>query len=52
MTMTGHLSKVSTKRLTVPLLDAKTIAGLFVHVIRKSPCVRGATVTIMHSCAA
>ncbi len=50
--MTGHLSEVSTKKPTAPLLDAKTIAGLFVHVIRKSPCVRGVSATIMHSCVA
>ncbi len=35
-----------------PLLDAKTGAELIVHLIRKSPCVRDVTMTIMHSCAA
>ncbi len=50
--MTGHSSKVSTKKPTAPLLGAKTAAELFVHVIRKSPCVRGVSATIMHSCAA
>ncbi len=47
--MTGHFSKVSTENPTAPFLDAETIAGLFVHVIRKSTCVRGVTVIIMHS---
>ncbi len=42
--MTGYLSKM----LTVPLLDAKTSAGLFIHVIRELPCVRGVTMIIMH----
>ncbi len=49
--MTEHLSKVSTKKPTAPLLGAKTAAELFVHVIRNSPCVRGVSATIMHSCA-
>ncbi len=30
----------------------KTVTGLFVHVIKKSPCVSGGTVPFMHSCVA
>ncbi len=41
MMMSGHLSKVSTKNPTPPLMDVKTIEGLFVHAIRKPPCFRG-----------
>ncbi len=37
---------MSTNKPTVPLLDAESIAGFFVHVIRKSPYVRGVTMTI------
>ncbi len=43
---------MSTKTPTAPLLDAKTSAGLIVHVIRKPPCVRGATMIIMYWWAA
>ncbi len=46
------LIKSEYKKNTAPLLDAETAAGLFVHVKRKSPCVRGVTATIVHSCAA
>ncbi len=46
-----ELIKSKYQKTTVPPLDAKTIARLFVHVIRKSPCVRGVTVTIIDSCA-
>ncbi len=46
------LVKSEYQKPTGSLLDAKTVAGLFVHVIKKSPCVRGASATIMHSCVA
>ncbi len=45
------LVKSKYQKNTAPL-DAQTIAGIFVHLIRKLPCVKGVTVTIMHSCAA
>ncbi len=51
-TVTTQMEKVNTKKPAAPLLDAKTITGLFVHVARESPCVNGVTVTIIHSCAA
>ncbi len=37
---------------TKPLLDAKIGPGLLAHVKRKSPCVRGDAMTIIHLCAA
>ncbi len=46
------LVKSEYQKTTAPILDAKTTADHFVHEIRKSPCVRGVSVTIMHSCAA
>ncbi len=33
------LVKIEYQKSTVPLLDAKTVAGLFVHEVRNSPCV-------------
>ncbi len=45
------LVKSKYQKTTVPLLDAKIAAGLYVHVMRKSPSVRGVTATIIHSCA-
>ncbi len=36
--LTGHLSKVSTEKPTVPLLDAKTFAGLFSWNERVTMC--------------
>ncbi len=43
-----ELVKSKYQKNTLPLLDSKIITGLFVHVIRKSPCVREVTVTIIH----
>ncbi len=43
----GLLPGMSTKKQTAPLLDAETSAELTVPVIRKSPCVKLVTISIL-----